>query len=366
LFIGELNGVQTSILSGFEAFGAIARVSLWAGLCSLPIIITTTWLWGLKGAVSGLVLSGAVNCILSNTALRHEADKAGIPISFSGSWEERAVLWKFSAPAFLASVVVTPTAWLCNAMLVNQPRGYAEMGLFSAANQCRTIILFLPGIVSRVLFPILSSHSRESASESSRFSNTLAAGFSAGVAVAFPLVTLLNFASALIVGAYGKDFAPMIWPLAGLSYTGGVLAIGTPVGLAVQAKGAMWLGFASNLFWGVLLLGFFHFFYLHGAWGLANAWASSYFVLNVSALWFFCKTGYYPWRLGIRTSLACIALLPFAFGPLCLSLPSLSLRLCPIALLLAIITAWFLIPPDTARAFLPKANWLSLRKGDEC
>jgi O-antigen/teichoic acid export membrane protein len=362
LFLGELNGVQASILSGFEAFGAIARVSLSAGLCSLPIIITTTSLWGLKGAVSGLVLSVAVNCILTNTALRHEADKAGVPISFSGSWKEKVVLWKFSAPAFLASAVVTPIAWICNTMLVNQPNGYAEMGLFSAANQWRNIILFLPGIISRVLLPILSSHSRESASEASRFSNSLAAGFSAGVAVAFPLVTLLNFASTLIAGAYGKDFAAMIWPLAGLSYTGGVLAIGTPVGLAVQAKGAMWLGFVSNLYWAVLLLGFFHFFFVHGAWGLANAWASSYFLLNASALWFFCKAGYYPWRLGIRTNLACIALLPFAFGPLCLSSPSLTLRLCPIALLLAIITTWLLIPPDTARALLPTANGLSWRR----
>jgi O-antigen/teichoic acid export membrane protein len=357
LIFGELNGVQTGILSGLEAFAAIARVSLWAGLCTLPIIVTTTWFWGLRGAVLGLVLSVAVNCILSNAALRREANRSGVVISFSGSWIERAVLWKFSAPAFLGSVVVTPTAWICNTMLVNRPNGYAEMGLFSAADQWRNIILFLPGIISRVLLPILSSHSNESAREASRFSNTLTAGFSVTVAVAFPLVTLFNFANSLIVVAYGKGFAAMFWPLAGLSYAGGLLAIGTPVGLAVQAKGAMWSGFVSNLYWAVLLLGFFRFFFVHGAWGLANAWASSYFLVTASALWFFCKAGYYPWRLGIRTNLACIALLPFAFGPLCLS-PALSLRLCPVALVLAMITAWLLVPSEAARALLP-GRWLS-------
>jgi len=254
LFFGELNGVQTGILTGLEAFGAVARVSLWAGLCSLPIIVATTWLWGLKGAVVGLVLSIAVNCVLNNIALRREMDRAGVPVLSSGSWKEKSVLWEFSAPAFLASAVVTPTTWVCNAMLVNKPNGYAEMGLFSAADQWRNVVLFLPGIISRVLLPILSSNSKESAKEASRFSNALEAGFSTGVAVAFPLIAVCSFAGPLIAGAYGKDFAGMAAPLSGVLYTGGVMVLGTPGGLAIQAKGAMWLGFAINLIWAGLML----------------------------------------------------------------------------------------------------------------
>ena len=349
LFFGELNGVQSGILSGLEAFVAIAGASLWAGLCSFPIIVIATYVWGLKGAVSGLVLSAAINCILNNVALRREAGNIGVPLSLPGSWKEKAVLWKFSVPAFLASAVVTPTTWICNTMLVNQPNGYAEMGLFSAANQWRNVVLFLPGIISRVLLPILSSHSRESADEASHFSNALEVGFSAAVAIAFPLIALLSFASPLIAAAYGKDFGGMTGPLSGVLYTGGVMVLGAPGGLAIQAKAAMWLGLAVNLIWAGLMLGSFRFFLLsRGAWGLSTASAFSALSLTLLVLWYVSKAGYYPWRLASRTSLACIVLLVFAFGPLYLS-PALRVAVSPAVWAVSLVAAWILLPERVAR-----------------
>jgi O-antigen/teichoic acid export membrane protein len=344
LFFGELNGVQNGILSGLEAFGAVARVSLWAGLCSFPIIVLFTWSWGLNGAVVGLVVSAALNCVLSNAALRREAERAGVPISFSASWKERAVLWTFSTPAFLASAVVTPVTWICSTLLVNQPNGYAEMGLFNAANQWRNAIMFLPGIVSRVVLPILSSHCDESVEPSSRFSNALEAGYSTGIMVAFPLITALSFGGGVVTKAYGTDFAGIRYPLAGVLYAAGVMAIGCPIGLSVQAKGAMWLGFVFNLSWGLFLLGSFYFFLLRlGAWGLALAYALSYFVLMLTFGWYFCRAGYFPWSLGVRTYLACLSVLLFAFLPLCLP-ASISSTLSPIAVGLSMAVVWLFLP----------------------
>ena len=357
LFFGEVNGVQTCILAGLEAFGTLARVSLWAGLCSFPIILAATWLWGVRGAVSGLVASLALNYLLNHLALRRETAKAGIPIAYSGFWREHAVLWSFSLPAFLSSAVVTPVAWACNAMLVNARQGYAEMGLFSAADQWRNIVLFLPGVISRVVLPILSSHSKEAAEEANPFSQTLEAGFSAGVLVAFPLVTALNFGGSLLIKAYGADFAGLRFPLAGLLYAGGLLAIGTPVGLAVQAKGAMWLGFLNNLTWSLLLLGSFRFLLVPSAWGLAQAYAFSYLVLSLTFLWFFCKAGYFPWRLGVRTSLADLSLLLFAFTPLWLPV-SLSLRLSPLALALSLIAVWIFLPRNVTSKLVGASAWI--------
>jgi O-antigen/teichoic acid export membrane protein len=343
LFFGELNGVQIGILSGLEAFRAIARVTLWAGVCSFPIIISFTWLWGINGAVAGLVASLALNCLLNNLAVRRESAGVGIRMSYQGSWKEKAVLWKFSAPAFLSNAMVAPTAWICNAMLVNHPGGYAEMGLFSAADQWRNVLLFLPGIMSRVMLPILSNHSNEPVDGTSRFSKMLEAGFSAAVVVVFPLVTVLAFGSGLITKAYGKDFVGMGHPLVGLLCAGGILALATPSGLALQAKGAMWLGFAINLLWAVLLLGFFHLLRGHGALGLAAAYALAYFCFTMVALWYVCRAGYYPWRLGARTYLACIVLLLFAAPPLLIS-PGASLRLSPLAGILSLGTLSMLIP----------------------
>jgi len=359
LFFGEVNGVQGGILSGLEAFESLARVSLWAGVCSVPIIITATWAWGVIGAVSGLVLSAGLNCVLTHLTLRREACRAGIPLSHFGRWEERTVLWKFSLPAFLGGAVVTPVSWACNALLVNRPKGYAEMGLFSAADQWRTALLFLPGIVSRVLMPILSSHSDESAGESGRFSTTLEAGYSVGVLAAFPLVAALSFGGGLLTRAYGPDFVGMRYPLAGVLYAAGIIAISQPIGLSIQAKGAMWLGFTYNLIWGLCLLGSFHFVLSKfGAWGLGLAYSCSYFALTTAFNWYFCKAGYFPRHLGARTYGASFCLLLFAFAPLCLP-ASLSLRVGPVAFALSLGAVWAFLPAGVRSRLISSGKRLS-------
>lgn len=346
LLFGEVNGVQGGILSGLEAFGPLARVSVWAGLCSVPTIIVCTWLWGVNGAISGLVVSSALNCLLTHLVLHREASRAGIAVSPFGAWEEHRVLWKFSLPAFLASAVVTPASWACNALLVNRPQGYAEMGLFSAADQWRTGLLFLPGIVSRVVLPILSSHSDESAREPSRFSSTLDASYAVGVLVAFPVITALSFGASLLIRAYGSDFAGMRYPLAGVLCAAGIMAIGQPIGLSVQAKGAMWTGFLFNLIWGLTLLGSFYGYLSQlGAWGLALDYAGSYFLLTLAFGWIFCLKGYLPSWLGVRIYIAGAGLLVFSFAPVFLP-TRVSLGASPVALILSVAAVWFLLPPD--------------------
>jgi O-antigen/teichoic acid export membrane protein len=353
LFFGELSGVQVCILSGLEAFGALAWIGLWAGLLSFPIILTLTRLGGVNGAVLGLVASPVANCLLNGIALRREMAKAGITISYSGFWGERSVLWRFSLPAFLAAAVVTPVSWVCNAMLVNNRNGYAQMGLFSAADQWRLLVLFLPGIITRVVLPILSSYSSEPLDRTSRFSSTLEAGFAVGILVAFPLITALSFGSSLVVRTYGADFAGMRYALSGLLYAGGLLAIGTPIGPAVQAKGGMWSAFINNFGWALLLLGFFHFLRDRGAWGLSLAYAASYFFLTIAFVWYWCKAGYFPRRLGARTYLATLSLLPFAFVPLYLQ-PSTTLRVSPFALALSLVAVWLLMPASITGRFRRK------------
>jgi O-antigen/teichoic acid export membrane protein len=345
LFFGEINGVQLGILSGMEAFEPIARVSLWSGLWSFPIILLGAWLGRVSGAVSGMVVSLAVTCLLTHLVLRRETAKAGISLSYFGNWEESSVLWKFSVPAFLSGAVVTPVTWLCATMLVNRPNGYAEMGLFTAADQWRNVVIFLPGIIARVVLPILSSHSKDSLDRGSRFSNALDAGFAVGILVAFPAVTLLSFGGSLIAKFYGADFAAIHYPLAGLLYAAGAIAIGTPIGSAVQAKGAMWFAFTNNLVWAILLLVFFRFaFFAQGAMGLSLAWALSYLVLAVAFVMAACKFGYFPWRLGVRSTLACLSLVLFAFTPLFLSGRA-TLALLPVALMLSVVVVWILMPP---------------------
>jgi O-antigen/teichoic acid export membrane protein len=157
VFFGALNGAQTGALAGFEAFRAIAVVNIWAGVSSFPLVLLGVWRWGLPGAVGGLVASLAVNWVLNNGALRRESRRSGIPYHFASCSREWKVLYKFSLPAFLASIVVGPALWICGTLLVHQPDGYAQLGLYTAADRWRLLILFVPTSVFGMVVPVLSN-----------------------------------------------------------------------------------------------------------------------------------------------------------------------------------------------------------------
>jgi len=146
LFINALNGAQTGALSGFEAFKTIAHVNLFVGLISFPILVCGAYFGDLTGAVWALAINLSFNWLLNHLALCKEAKHYRVPFTFKNCTREWSVLWRFSLPAALSGALVGPVNWACGALLVNQPDGYGEMGIYSAANQWRFAILFIPGM----------------------------------------------------------------------------------------------------------------------------------------------------------------------------------------------------------------------------
>ena len=69
---------------------------------------------------------------------------------------EWPILWKYALPSVLSGVLYFPAVWFANSMLVKQPGGYGELGLFNAANQLRMAVIFLPGLLTVAMLPILS------------------------------------------------------------------------------------------------------------------------------------------------------------------------------------------------------------------
>jgi O-antigen/teichoic acid export membrane protein len=210
VFFGALNGAQTGALAGFEAFQTIARVNIWAGVLSFPLVVIGVARWGLNGAVWALVASMAVNWVLNNAALRAICAGSGIRYDFAHCRKEWRILHEFTLPAFLASTVVGPALWVCNMLLVRQPGGYAQLGLYTAADRWRLLILFVPTSVFGMVVPVLS--------------NLYGTGDEAGFRRVFRTNLLLNsglaVAPALVIAAlaipimrlYGTQFQ-VGWPI---------------------------------------------------------------------------------------------------------------------------------------------------------
>jgi len=274
LLFNTLNGVQIGALAGFEAFKLVARVNLARGLLSFPLTIGGVLLWQLPGAVLGLVAAAFAGCLFAHAALRRESIHAGICVRFDKAWRERCVLWRFSTPAFLSGAMVAPVTWICSAMLVNQPSGYAEMGLFNAANQWRAVLLFLSSIVGQVTIPLLTT--LQTTGRKAQTRRLLKTAMLASAVWALPLVLVLVLLSSRIMAAYGPSFASHGSILSIVAITAGLLAVQTPVGHLLAASGQMWLGAFMNLGWAVVLLIAARFL-LHQQWG-ARGLAAAYLI----------------------------------------------------------------------------------------
>ncbi|CAG0939263.1 Teichuronic acid biosynthesis protein TuaB [Candidatus Brocadiaceae bacterium] len=247
LFISALNGAQTGALSGFEAFKTIAYVNLFVGLISFPILVGGAYFGDITGAVWALTINLGFNWLLNHFALRKEVRRYGVPFTLRKCRSEFAILWKFSLPAVLSGAMVGPVNWICSALLVNQPDGYGEMGIFSAANQWYAILLFLPGLLGQVVLPVLSEKFGQK--ETRQSMKTMGLAIKVNALLVLPFVLLASIASPYIMNLYGDGFRSG-WPtLVVVLLTTGLVAIQTPVGQFIAASGKMWIGFAMNSGW---------------------------------------------------------------------------------------------------------------------
>jgi O-antigen/teichoic acid export membrane protein len=353
LFLNALDGMQTGALAGLEAFRSITRVNLLRGLLTFPVLIAGVWFFGLTGAVIATVIVGAAGWWLSQAALRTECARAGIPISYDVNRTELSILWKFSLPALLSALVVAPVMWLGSTVVAHLPDGYAELGMFNAANQWRLALLLLPTVFIRVALPLMASSVHPSRSDD--FGKTLLLTQSLTVAVVLPAGAFLMFLADPIMAMYGKDFTPGAPVLIGVVCSIMISSVGSAAGAAIEARGKMWRGLALNLSWGIVLIAIVWFSAdTWGARSLAFGSAIAYLVLS---LWGFLYVaadllpGMLPrlfWTLGLILCLTalCVALPPAAR----------TILAAPMALLTGYITLHALVDRSFTQALMSRVR----------
>lgn len=252
LLLSAINGAQTGALAGFEAFRAIALVNLLVGLLSFPFVVAGAYWRGINGTIVGLVASMMVNCLANFIALRKVAGRACVPLGYKDCLKEWKVLWSFSLPALLSSIMWGPVNWVCSAMLVNQPNGLTEMGIFNAANQWRTAILYLPSTLGAIVLPLLANLKEEA--DQPKYAKVLA--YNVALSGGFTLLAAIFVAlsAKFIMNCYGSGFATGYGVLTVISFSTVFIAINNVVGQAIASRNKMWIGFAFNFLWAVVLI----------------------------------------------------------------------------------------------------------------
>jgi O-antigen/teichoic acid export membrane protein len=291
LLFGVINGVQTGVLSGFEAFKRIARINLICGVANFPIMIGGAFLAGLMGAVWGLVASLALNCALNFLAVRREAAAAGAAITYRHAHKHWSLLWRFGLPGMLSGVISGPVNWGASTMLVNQKGGYAEMGILNATNTWFQAVSFLPYLLGQVLLPILASY--KAANNYQGLNRALVLATWANIIMCVPGVALGCFFSRHIMALYGPGFAEG-WPVLVLTLlSAGVVMVQAPITDRLIATSKMWAYFLAHVIWAIVFLaGVSLMVPSHGSGGLALARLVAYTIggfVVLSLVWWFAR-----------------------------------------------------------------------------
>jgi O-antigen/teichoic acid export membrane protein len=274
-----LGGAQAGALAGFEAFRTMARLNVMAGLFGVVAAVGGVWFWGLSGAVTA-----AVQWALTHFALRAHVLRYGIPTGLADWRREFRVLWTYSLPALGQGVMVIPVNWAAAAILVEQPFGYAEMGVLNAANQWYGAVLFLPSAISGAILPVLSERVGQGDAASAR--KVLRAAIAIDAAVVVPIIAAGSLASPWIMGMFGPGFN-VAWPtLIAVLATAGLLAVANPPTVVLQASGRLWLGFAMSSVWAVTYIGVTLALVGWGSLGVALARLIAYLVNAIWTAWF--------------------------------------------------------------------------------
>lgn len=236
LLLTAVNGAQIGALSGFEAFKTTARISLFSGLANFPLMVGGVYLAGLHGAVWGMVIATGFNWLLNHIAIRKECANAGVPYTFAGCLIEKDILLKFSLPVLISSLFFAPTEWLLNAMLVNQPGGYGQMGILNAAKQWHILILYLPSTLSSTTLPILSNLLGEKKKQ--QYNKMLAINTLMLTGMALVAAVPVSLLSKTIMGAYGNGFSEEWYVLVYIATYSVLWASHIVVGQAMWSTGA--------------------------------------------------------------------------------------------------------------------------------
>lgn len=291
VLFGAITAAQTGSLAGLQAFRTLAKTYLFSGLASVPIVIIGTLRFGIEGTVAALTISSAVGWAIQEVAVYLEAKKAGIRIQYRGCMAESQVLWIFSLPGVLATILIAPIHWACSALIANQLHGYEQLGIFNAANQWRLVILFIPSGLSSIVLPMLSHLHKEKQIRNYRI--VLRYNLIVNFGLASLSAIIFTVFSKYIISTYGSGFESARSVLAILAVSAVVMAVLSVITQILASKGKMWWSFSLNLIWGATQILFTWLFRRYGAIGLALATLVGTGVHLVAALLF-------TWRMNKR------------------------------------------------------------------
>lgn len=158
IILNAFTTTQIGILSGLGLFKNLAKINTLTGIFLFLTSLTFSYYFSLTGAISALIISQAFNLLLNEILIQRFLRN-----KFKGNYDKRVSLENiklliYSLPITIQEFIYTFSGWLSSIIVINYST-YGQLGLYNAAMQISSIILYVPGILRNVMLSHFSENS---------------------------------------------------------------------------------------------------------------------------------------------------------------------------------------------------------------
>lgn len=209
---GVVAGVQDCVLQGFEEFNTLAIFKMTTAVAGLALVLMLGRSGDLASVLIALASASVIRLVAVLTLKELRMRRADAHAGLVAIWAARAVLWSFSLPSVLATLVGGLVNWYGLVLITKLPSGLAEVAVLTSGQQWRGMVLFATGVLASVAIPMMARMSQSGDHEGVRQIHRL--NMRANIIFGLVVVAAVGTASGSILDAYGKGFGEgrlMFW-----------------------------------------------------------------------------------------------------------------------------------------------------------
>lgn len=274
LLLNAVGGVFAGIVLGFEVFRRYARLIWLVGLAQFALTVVGLLLFGLPGAVSGLVLSEFVRCACLFLLARNVMRERGHHLRWTFDRAEAALMGGFSVPLLLGSILHAPVMFLCHSFIIRGPGGLAQLGLYDAGQKWMTLVMMVPLGTSAAFAPILANLLGTGDTAYFR-STTLRLAALQFIATAIP-AAMVAFSAPWLVRLYGEGFYSAVPVIVIQMFLAPLFVLRHLYWQALTSGGHPWVAAFMSALWAVIAITATWIWRDRGALGLSWAMLTAY------------------------------------------------------------------------------------------
>ncbi len=263
-----LSGVQEGVLQGFEAFSKLSFVRVVMALAGLALVFVMAHPGDLTSVVVAVSIATVVRTVALIALKERLASQMGFATSGEMLWRQRRIIFDFSLPSVLATLIGGSAAWYGMFLLSSSSGGFGDTAVVTAAQQWRGVVLYLAAVLSSVAIPTISR--LHGLGDTHGVARVHKLSIIANLAASILIVAVIGLASRTILAAYGGAFVAGAVPFWIIIATTVPTIYGNVAMQLLVGQGRMWEQVGYYLLQSVpLALGYYFFTPLYGVMGYA-------------------------------------------------------------------------------------------------